>query len=179
MAHDSDAFPFSTIKTDPALRWSLGISFAVLIAVIGVLLGFLISRTVFVDKLKDVAVVNEATAKRLQAIARPISQIKAVSDTASPVVLTGFAADVRAVCKAESASEPEDVILLAKQDSGFVAAPARLDKRTCGIFLSQQGNAPVWAVKDTEFTHTSSNPAYVVLNGPKNMVLGAQSLDLR
>lgn len=122
-------------------------------------------NSVSVDKIAPVKFLSELEAEKYHSSAIPISQISDMADANKSAVLTGWAADVKDVCRGGLQVPGGQVILLTPQGSGFVAVRTGLTPRTCDILTGgSAGSRPVWAVADNQFMGVESKPAYIFLD---------------
>lgn len=161
-------YRFDTLWKNSGLMLALGAMFTVTFLLWGGIAAKLFRSTVPVDKIANVALLDSNVADKFKELAKPISSISQVSNTSGPVLLGGWASDVKNVCGTMGGVD-KPVILLARQGDGYAAVKAMLDQETCQVFSKDDGPEAVWAVSDSPFMTTDSKPAYVLLNGTESV----------
>ena len=163
MSFNTGFYPVSTLWENRPLRIRLLIALGCGVVAYLSLVMYLNKTVVHADKIAQVSWPQQPTAEQISS-AMPISQISEVASRDKPAVLTGFAANVKDVCRGPFPLPGKEVILLSKKDDGYVAVKTALTMESCKILLKTPDGTPVFTVADEPFYGIDSKPAYVLLN---------------
>ena len=140
------SFSIETLRK-PTLALTLGFLLIATILFWGGIAFYVSNFSISVSKIGAASLVTEEEAKELQAASKPISDIALWSASEGKTVFSGYAADVKDVCKTEKFPIGE-VVLLTQfgRGEGFAAVSTTLDSQNCKVFLKQTGSRPMWVV---------------------------------
>jgi hypothetical protein len=161
---DTGFYPLETLWKNRGLGITLIVLLILSVLFWTVIIHLASSNRVAVNNIAPVRIVTDSEAKQFTGSSKPISNIAQVAGEGGATLLTGFAADVKDVCRGGLQLPAGHVILLTPQAKGFVAVNADLTPEACKIILQSTSSSPVWAVADNQFMGVDSKPAYVFVN---------------